>query len=98
MDLNTHTLVHDDRSVVVAAGELDLATAPDLAAALSEALAHERDTLTIDAAGITFCDSSGLKVLLNAPGHRPVRLKSPSTVLRRVLELSGTTERFEIIP
>jgi anti-sigma B factor antagonist len=65
--------------------------------ALRAALQDEHQTLTLDLSGVTFCDSSGLRALLSAPGRRPVRLRGLSPALRRLLELTGTTERFEIV-
>lgn len=46
-------------------GELDVATAPELASALSAAMAHETPVL-LDLSGVTFMDSSGIAVLLAA--------------------------------
>ena len=97
MDLSTRSAVLDDGPGVVAVGELDLATTPAFTAALSEALDDERQTLTIDLSGVTFCDSTGLRALLTAPGHRPVRLRGPSPALRRLLDLTATAERVEIL-
>ena len=85
-------------AIVVAAGELDAASASDLTELLRTALRREHDTLTIDLSGITFCDSSGLNALIAAPGPRPVQLQSPSPALRRLLELTGTVDHFEIVP
>ncbi|UDY37581.1 STAS domain-containing protein [Dermatobacter hominis] len=98
MDISTQTAVLDDGPVVIAVGELDLASTPAFTAALTEALVDERQTLTIDLSGVTFCDSTGLRALLTAPGHRPVRLRAPTTSVRRLLDLTDTTERFEILP
>jgi anti-anti-sigma factor len=91
-------IVHEhDTTVVEVAGALDMASAPQLTSAMVEAAEHERKTVTIDAAGITFCDSTGLRSLLGAPGPRPLVLRSPSDVLGRLLDLTGTGERFRIV-
>ena len=50
---------------LIAVGELDIASAPLLEAALSEHRAAEA-AVVLDLAGITFMDSSGLKVLVRA--------------------------------
>jgi anti-sigma B factor antagonist len=50
---------------LVAVGELDIASAPLLEAALSEQRAAEAPVV-LDLGGITFMDSSGLKVLVRA--------------------------------
>ncbi len=95
--LQIETLHEDQDTVVLVAGELDMSSAPLLTRAMVDAAEHEKKTVTIDAAGITFCDSTGLRSLLGAPGPRPVVLRSPSDVLTRLLELTGTSERFRIV-
>ena len=87
----------DARQHVVAAGELDLASAPELTAAL-QAVTAGTDTLVIDVAALTFCDSSGLRALIAATGDRTVVLKSPPPQLLRLLELTNTSDLFEIAP
>jgi len=49
-------------------GEVDLATAPQLDMALSEALAGGGTRLLLDFHGVTFLDSEGMKALVKA--HR----------------------------
>jgi anti-anti-sigma factor len=49
-----------DRAVIFAHGELDVATAPQLEAAL---LPHVAPELVLDLAGVTFIDSSGMTLL-----------------------------------
>src|SRR6185503_8713358 len=72
-------------------GELDLATSPILRQALSDA--GDRDVV-LDFADVSFCDSSGLAVLLRlarslAPNGHTVTLLDPTPVVRRVLEVMG---------
>lgn len=50
---------------LIAVGELDIASAPLLEAALFEHRADEA-AVVLDLAGVTFMDSSGLKVLVRA--------------------------------
>jgi ABC-type transporter Mla MlaB component len=54
-DLDTET------PVVVVDGEVDIATAPELAEAVAEALEKLPRTLVFDLADVTFLDSSGIK-------------------------------------
>src|ERR1700682_646404 len=53
-----------DTAVVVAAGELDLHTAPRLSDALTEGESPGVKLVTVDLAGVTFIDSTGLRVLV----------------------------------
>ena len=72
-------------------GELDTHTARLVA----EALAEMRERVAeIDIAGLTFMDSSGLRVLVDATqrarnrGH-DVSVRNPSAAVRRLVEISG---------
>ena len=53
----------DGRAVVVIRGELDLATAPDLEAALTGRLDAGQDVV-VDLRELAFMDSTGLRVLV----------------------------------
>jgi anti-anti-sigma factor len=73
-------------------GELDLMNVEAVSRHLQEELrAGER--LTLDFSGLTFIDSKGLAMLLQLAalalklGLSPLVLRSPSEVLRRVLEV-----------
>ena len=82
--------------VVPAPAELDLATAEDLRAALDVALASGVDVVVADLSGTTFCDSSGIKVLVHAAlraqrvGQR-FELRGTSPSLRRTIDIVGAT-------
>ena len=54
-----------DGTLVVAQGELDLATAPELEAVLMA----QTGPAVVDLRGLTFIDASGLRVLLKAEAH-----------------------------
>lgn len=59
-----HIEVTDD--VIRVAGDLDLATAPCLQAALIEAFRAQPSRLALDVTALNFCDSSGLSTLVHA--------------------------------
>ena len=91
------TLVDDAGSRrLVLSGELDVASAPEVEAALAEV---EPGT-TVDALELSFCDSTGLSRLLagarryEEAGERMIVLASAS--LRRTLDLAGVTARFDV--
>ena len=71
-------------------GELDLATAEDLLAAIREH--DERDSqLDLDFSDVTFMDSSGLRALLEAASERngaDLVILDPTPQVRRVLDIS----------
>lgn len=71
-------------------GELDMASADEVLAQLRTAPA-EAD-LTLDLSGLTFMDSTGLRVFLEAACTRNhgscVVLKNPSVAVARVLEIA----------
>ena len=82
------------RFVVTVAGELDLSQAEELGARL-DALIKPGGIVALDVAGLTFMDSTGLRVLLQATAHAAARgagfrLVAPQAAVLRVLELSGT--------
>ena len=55
-----------DRIVVAVEGEIDLATAPALLAALRDAVASPASAVVADLTGVEFIDSSGVHALLVA--------------------------------
>jgi anti-sigma B factor antagonist len=91
----------DGERVLVVTGEIDIATAPQLRREL-EALSREAHSPGIvDLAGVTFLDSSGISALLAA--RKAVSgtavtlvLADPSPPVRRVLEIAGVDQLFEV--
>jgi anti-anti-sigma factor len=91
----------DDRSLLTITGEVDAHTCGRLKAALDELLGSAGDApdLVVDMTGVTFLDSSGLRVLIGAykeaeeRGGR-LRLRSPSDGVVRLLEITGLADRF----
>jgi anti-anti-sigma factor len=85
-----------NETTIVAAGALDLASAPELRSATYEASDGVRDVV-LDLRGLTFIDSSGLGTLLNLRGE--LRREGVGMVvdtedgpIRRALESTGLGE------
>ena len=82
------------------AGELDLASAPQLAHTLREAQLDAR-LVVLDLRDLTFIDSSGVHVIIDAAraarreGRRLMLVRGPSEV-DRVLELTGASAHLSI--
>ena len=81
----TQDALDDQRQVVAVAGEIDLFTAPELKAAIGEALESGRTRIVVDLTATTFLDSTALGVLIGAVK----RLRSRDGVLTIVLPTSA---------
>jgi anti-sigma B factor antagonist len=66
VDLDVSTREESGRMVVVAIGEVDIYTAPQLDAELSRLTAEDRTDLVVDLSRVDFLDSTGLSVLVKA--------------------------------
>jgi anti-anti-sigma factor len=82
---------HDQPPVLALAGELDATTAPQLATVALGIVEDGARDLILDAAGLTFCDSSGLSVFVQVAERLRVRagrlaIVTPSESLLRSLE------------
>lgn len=83
-------------AVVVAPVELDYASAPQFRRDLDAAFATGAYLVVADFGSTTFCDSSGLKVLVHAARHANDRkqrfeVRHPSRMLLRMVEILGAT-------
>jgi anti-sigma B factor antagonist len=88
-----------DRVRVAPAGELDLATAPQLEQAIRELLDAGFEHVIVDLTELDFLDASGLRALLrlqasSADGAFQFELKPGPPSVQRIFELSGTTDVF----
>jgi anti-anti-sigma factor len=101
------TVSRDDEggiAIVRAAGELDLATAPQLARAISVAADARRPRVLVDLSALEFCDSAGQRALLGAAREvearagRLVVAVEPGGTVERLLELAGLTEFLRVRP
>ncbi|MFN8109394.1 MAG: STAS domain-containing protein [Thermoleophilia bacterium] len=87
-------------SVLRLDGELDLASAPGLVAAVRAASEARPDVqLILDMRHVAFIDSTGLRSLLECADltPRPLPLLDPSDPVRRVLELTQMSGRFPVV-
>ncbi|MCZ0978563.1 STAS domain-containing protein [Streptomyces diastatochromogenes] len=93
------------RNVVRVSGEMDFEHAEELRASLTTALARAPagSDIVVDLRNSSFCDSSGLNVLLAArrqgleQGHHLI-LAAPSHQMIRLLGLTHTDSLFTYIP
>jgi anti-anti-sigma factor len=83
----------DGDRLLILQGELDIATAPELAATLDRMRAY-RHAVVLDLEGVTFMDSTGLMTLMDAwlEAERDgweFSVRAASAPVRRVIELAG---------
>lgn len=94
---------HDGVTIVALAGELDVATAPQLARHF-EALAGGRQThLVVDLANLDFCDCAGLSVLLRAYRRCEtdggwLRLAAAKPMFTKILRITRLTRTLVCYP
>jgi anti-anti-sigma factor len=92
----------DGAVIVVASGEIDLSSSPELRAALRDPSAHG-DTVVLDLRDVTFMDSSGLGVIVGQhkrareEGFRFAVAVDGAENVERILELSGLVSLLEIL-
>jgi len=86
-------------TVLAVSGELDISTAPDLAAVAEERIAEGDSSLVVDLSELTFCDSAGLATFVRI--HRRLRdeggrfaLAAPMPAVSRILEVTGLRDVF----
>ena len=91
-----------DAVVISVAGEVDLATAPELERSLGETLGRPGVTsVRVDMSGVEFMDSAGLRVLATALGtaaenKQTFGLKDPSARVYRIIEIAGLADVFGV--
>lgn len=91
----------DDRVLVDVRGEVDILTAPQLAAVLEPEVTAGKSDVVVDLGELEFIDASGLHVLQRAHqqalrrGRRLV-LRSPPRILTRILEVTALHRFFNI--
>jgi anti-sigma B factor antagonist len=92
-----------NRVVVVPPVEIDLATAATLGDDIADAFATGADLVEVDFTGVTFCDSTGLQVLINGAKHaralnRGFFIKHPTERLLRLAGVLGASDLLHLPP
>jgi anti-sigma B factor antagonist len=80
--------------IIVLEGEFDMTGTARFWAHISEALERHATSITVNARGVTFIDSSGVGALLRVRAEADelgvaFRVSEPSPALRRVAQLAG---------
>jgi anti-sigma B factor antagonist len=93
--LTTHR--EGERGIVALAGELDLHTADQLTAAVTTLLDQHVTALDVDAGGLSFADSAGLRAVLTARAAAQQAgvsfgVTEASEPLARIIEITGLSE------
>ena len=81
-------------------GEIDMSNVNRLRDCLTEIAGRHPERLMIDLAAVGFLDTSAVHALVEAghslAPHCPMILCSPQAIVRRVFELTGLDQIFEI--
>ena len=102
MELDLSTRGYGDHAVVSVGGEVDLETATRLGDAALEALRHLSPHLVLDLSGVSFMDSTGLKVLLSlqrsaALAGGSLTVAGATRPVRRILTLTGLDQTLQLV-
>jgi anti-sigma B factor antagonist len=92
----------DDGVRVVLAGELDIGSAPEVEQVLRKVESDGAQTLTIDLRGLTFMDSTGLRMLVAADKRakdagRSLRIVRGPAPVQRILDLTGLGDKLPLV-
>jgi anti-sigma B factor antagonist len=92
-----------DAVVIRAMGELEISTTPTLDRELQKALDGKASEVTVDLSGLSFIDSTGLRLLSFATAHSKANRK-PFHILRgasvpviRTLQITGLDHSLPVI-
>jgi anti-sigma B factor antagonist len=93
--------VGDDARVVLA-GELDIGSSPEVEKVLQRVEAGGPANLTIDLRGLTFMDSTGLRMLVAADKRardqaRTLRIIRGPAPVQRILDLTGLGDKLPLV-
>lgn len=84
--------------VIWLSGELDMTSVPQVRVAIDAALASHPGRVILDASGLEYMDSSGIALLASvASKAREVQVRNPTSIVRRLIELTGLSQILRII-
>ncbi len=88
---------------MIAAGEIDLYTAPRLHSELAAVIANSapETRIVVDMSGVEFCDSTGMNVLLSCLRQARERggeleLAAPRPAVKKILQVTGLDAVFTV--
>ncbi len=83
--------------VLRVSGQLDISNASALEDALVKVTAGHPSAIVFDLSALEFMDSAGISVLVRAHSEvGAVRLRNPSPIVRRVIEITGLADVLAI--
>ena len=102
MDLDLSTRLVADRALVTASGEVDLETASQLGEHAGAAVQEVCPHVALDLSGVTFMDSTGLKVLLALQRRADLAggslvLVGPRPPVVKIFALTGLDRAFTVV-
>ncbi len=102
MTVGWQTGVLDDGVHVLLTGELDISSAAGVENRLLELERQEPSRLILDLRGVSFIDSTGLSMLINADGRarkagRRLTVVAGDGVPRKVLRTVGLDDRLDVL-
>jgi anti-sigma B factor antagonist len=98
LELSCRT-AEDGSQVISVTGELDIATAEQAFTYISDVIDCWPAPVSVDLAGVTFCDASGLGALARVARHardagRQLRLTSARPSLLKIMRITGLDRAF----
>ncbi|WP_051760782.1 STAS domain-containing protein [Herbidospora cretacea] len=89
-------------TVLHLSGDIDISTTADLRRRILTALDHSVEALILDMGAVTFCDATGLSVLLRAQRHARARgvtlaLTRLTPQMTRLLDITELGDQFPIL-
>lgn len=96
------TVAAGTQTVLALAGDLDPATAPVLESAIADAAAQDGvERVVLDLGGLTFLDSSGLRIFVTArealaQQGAQLALRNPTANTSRLLDVTGLGEIIDV--
>lgn len=101
-ELTVTPLRAGERHTISLAGELDIGTVERVEQALAEAEASDAQTIVLDLSGLTFMDSTGVRLVIAASARaradsNRLRLVRGGHAVQRVFELSGVADTLPFI-
>ena len=101
MSVGWETSERGDAVVVELSGELDISTAAGVESRLMEVEQRAPERLILDLRRVSFIDSTGLSMIINADGRarkegRRLTIVSGEGVPRRILRTVGLEERLDV--